>query len=169
MGSPLPKPLDAWTFEQIRIEGNRIILVLTSPEGTSIEAQLGPAVCAPEGAEQSASFYRGSVPPEAAPAVDLLWASARDRDSGGFYRTFVDPAPPKSAAAKTERPRPPPTTGAESTGAPRRIKRQATSWFKTQSALAVVVILGLLAGLLGWLGGSVLHCRLHKKKLGISV
>ena len=26
-----------------------------------------------------------------------------------------------------------------------------------------------MAGPLGWLGGSVLHCRLHKKKLGISV
>ncbi|MBD91272.1 MAG: hypothetical protein CL940_13145 [Deltaproteobacteria bacterium] len=149
VGSPLPKPLSAWTFEQIRIEGNRIILVLTGPEKTSIEAELRPSVCAPDGAEQSPSFYRGSVAPAAAPAADLLWASVLERDSGGFYRTFVDPAPSKSAPAQAERPRPPPTQGTESTGAPRRIKRQATSWFKTQSALAVVVILGLLAGLLG--------------------
>jgi hypothetical protein len=149
VGQPLPEPLSAWTFEQIRIDGNRIGLVLIGPEDLRVEPELGPALCAPENAPRTESFYRGEVPAPAQAAMDALWAAVKRHDSGGFYRTFVDPTPPKATPIKSSTPKTQAAAAPDVIPDPRRIKKRASSWFRTQTALAIVVILGLLAGLLG--------------------
>lgn len=149
VGHPLPAPLGAWTFEQIRIQGNRIGLVLTGPGGLRVEPDLGPLPCSPEHAPKSASFYRSDVPAPAQAALDMLWASVERHDSGGFYRTFVDPSPPRQDPTLGTNPRSKLQATPPGIPDPRRVKRRASSWFRTQTALAIVVILGLLAGLLG--------------------
>jgi hypothetical protein len=149
VGEPLQEPLSAWTFEQIRIQGNRIVLVLAGPNDLRVEPELGPALCAPKDAARTASFYRSEVALPAQAAMDALWDCVKRHDSGGFYRTFVDPAPPQAAPAKSHNSGTPAVVTSQPTQDPRRIKKRASSWFRTQSALAIVVILGLLAGLLG--------------------
>lgn len=151
VGVALPEPANDWTFDQIRVMDNRIVMVLKGPGGETSEPWLGPASCAPETAERAASFYLTRPSDSPKEATDLLWSAVQRSDTGGFYRTFVDPEPARPKSSPVARELKPAPERPRDDAAPRRVKRKASSWFKTQSALAVVVLLGLLGGLFGLL------------------